>query len=112
MPSEKVILKPTRGWSSLGLTDVWEYRELLWFLTLRDIKGRYRQMALGPFWIIIKPLVHMVVFSLLFGRLAKLPSDELPYTIFTFTAILPWNYFSGAASASVAYTCSGLYLSV
>jgi lipopolysaccharide transport system permease protein len=100
MYSGKVIIKPTRGWSSLGLADVWEYRELLWFLTLRDVKGRYRQMALGPFWIVIKPLVHMVVFSVLFGRLAKLPSDELPYTIFTYTAILPWNYFANAATAS------------
>ena len=110
MYSEKIIIKPTRGWSSLGLTDVWNSRELLWFLTLRDIKGRYRQMALGPFWIIIKPLVHMVVFSVLFGRLARLPSDELPYTVFTYTAILPWNYFSGAASASVGSLVSRMHV--
>ena len=110
MYSEKIIIKPTRGWSSLGLADVWNSRELLWFLTLRDIKGRYRQMALGPFWIIIKPLVHMVVFSVLFGRLARLPSDELPYTVFTYTAILPWNYFSGAASASVGSLVSRMHV--
>lgn len=110
MYSEKIIIKPTRGWSSLGLADVWNSRELLWFLTLRDIKGRYRQMALGPFWIIIKPLVYMVVFSVLFGRLARLPSDELPYTVFTYTAILPWNYFSGAASASVGSLVSRMHV--
>lgn len=95
------VIKPTKGWSSLGLGDVWEYRELLWFLTARDIKGRYRQMALGPLWIVIKPLVNMVIFSFLFGRVAKLPSEGIPYPIFTYTALLPWGYFSGAASTSV-----------
>ena len=95
------IIEPTRGWSSLALYELWQYRELLWFQTWRDIKGRYRQMALGPLWIIISPLVNMVIFSVIFGRLAKLPSDGLPYPIFTYTAILPWTYFSGAAGASV-----------
>lgn len=97
----KLVIQPTKGWGKLALHEVWEYRELLWFLTVRDIKGRYRQMALGPLWIVIKPLVHMVIFSVIFGTLAKLPSDDLPYTVFTYTALLPWTYFSGAASASV-----------
>ena len=96
-----LVIQPTRGWSSLALHELWQYRELLWFLTWRNIKGRYRQMALGPLWIIISPLVEMVIFSLIFGTLAKLPSDGLPYPIFTYTALLPWGYFSGAAGASV-----------
>ena len=96
-----LVIQPSRGWSSLALHELWQYRELLWFLTLRDIKGRYRQMALGPLWIVIKPLVNMVIFSVIFGRLAKLPSEGVPYPIFTYTALLPWTYFSGAADASV-----------
>ena len=96
-----LVIQPTRGWGSLALHELWQYRELLWFLTWREIKGRYRQMALGPLWIIIKPLVNMVIFSVIFGTVAKLPSDGLPYPIFTYTALLPWTYFSSAAGASV-----------
>jgi lipopolysaccharide transport system permease protein len=102
LPAKPVTtIQPTPGWSSLALHELWQYRELLWILTWRDIKGRYRQMALGPLWIILIPLVNMVIFSLIFGKLAKLPSDELPYPIFTYTALLPWTYFSNAASGSV-----------
>ena len=96
-----LVIQPTKGWSSLALHELWEYRELLWFLTWRNIKGRYRQMALGPLWIIIQPLMNMVIFSVIFGTLAKLPSEGVPYPIFTYTALLPWGYFSGAAGASV-----------
>jgi lipopolysaccharide transport system permease protein len=104
------VIQPTRGWGKLALHEVWEYRELLWFLTSRDIKGRYRQMALGPLWIVIKPLIHMVIFSVIFGGLAKLPSEGLPYPIFTYTAILPWTYFAGAASASVGSLVSQMHV--
>lgn len=97
-----IRVKPTRGWGRLALHEIWEYRELLWFLTTRDIKARYRQMALGPLWILINPLVNMVIFSLIFGRLAKLPSQGIPYPIFTYTALLPWEYFSTAAGDSVS----------
>jgi len=96
-----IQIKPNRGWSRLALHELWGYRSLLWFLTARDIKGSHRQMALGPLWIIIKPLVDMVIFSLIFGRLAKLPSDGVPYPIFTYTALLPWTFFSTACIASV-----------
>ena len=96
-----LVIKPTTGWGSLGLGDLWQYRELVWFLTLRDIRGRYRQMALGPIWIIIKPVASMVVFSLVFGRLANLPSDGIPYPIFTYTALLPWIYFQTSTMQSV-----------
>ncbi len=100
VPATTLVIQPTRGWSRLGLGELWRYRGLLWFLTSRDIKGRYRQMALGPLWILIKPLVDMVVFTVIFGGLAKLPSEGVPYPIFTFTAILPWTYFATAASGS------------
>lgn len=96
-----ITIEPPRGWSALDLHELWEYRELLWFLILRDVKGRYRQMALGPLWIVIQPLINMVVFSLVFGELAQLPSEGVPYPIFTFTALLPWTYFAGAAQDSV-----------
>lgn len=94
-------IKVSKGWGKLGLVEVWQYRELLWFLTWRKIKVRYRQMALGPLWIVIQPLVSMVIFTLIFGQLAKLPSDGIPYPIFTYTALLPWGYFSSAAKGSV-----------
>lgn len=87
---------PSKGWISLNLRDIWEYRELLYFLTERDIKIRYKQTVLGVAWAVIQPLIAMVIFSIVFGQLAKLPSNGLPYPIFTFTALLPWTLFSGA----------------
>lgn len=109
-PSEKdlptLVIQPTHGWSSLALNDVLEFKDLLWIFTWRNIMARYRQMALGPLWIILMPLVNMVIFSVIFGRLAKLPSNDLPYPLFTYSALLPWTYFSGAAGAS-AYSLVG-----
>ena len=95
-----VVIQPSRGWSRLGLRDVWEYRELLYFLVWREVKGRYRQMAFGPLWIIVQPLVNMVIFSLIFGRLARLPSEGVPYPIFTYVALLPWQFFADAMRRS------------
>jgi len=95
-----VIIEPTRGWASLGLRDVWEYRELLYFLLWREVKGRYRQMAFGPLWIIIAPLIQMVILSFVFGTLARLPSEGVPYPIFTYVALLPWQFFANAARNS------------
>ncbi len=97
-PAPFLVIQHTRGWGQLGLDELWQARELLWFLTTREIKGRYRQMALGPLWIVLKPVIDMVIFSAIFGGLAKLDSEGLPYPLFTFTAILPWTYFSNAAS--------------
>ncbi len=96
-----VRIQPRRGWARLGLGELWRHRELLWFFTTRNIRARYRQMALGPLWILIQPLVSMVIFTLIFGKLAKLPSEGVPYPIFTYTALLPWRFFSTAAQASV-----------
>jgi lipopolysaccharide transport system permease protein len=95
-----IRVERTTGWRSLGLQELWEYRDLLRFLIWREIKGRYRQMALGPLWIIIKPLADMVIFSLIFGGLADLPSEGLPYPIFTYTALLPWTFFAGSLSSA------------
>src|SRR6202163_1670165 len=87
-------IQPSRGWVSLKLKELWEYRELLYFLIWRDIKVRYKQTALGATWAIIQPFFTMVVFSLFFGRLAKVPSDGIPYPIFSFAALVPWTFFA------------------
>jgi lipopolysaccharide transport system permease protein len=89
-------IRPTRGAAGLRLGELWEYRELLYFLTWRDIKVRYKQTFLGAAWAVIQPFFTMVVFSLFFGNLAKMPSDGVPYPVFTFTALLPWTYFAFA----------------
>src|SRR4051794_21997151 len=91
-----VVLEPATGWVPLRLGDLWEYRELLYFLTWRDIKVRYKQTALGATWAVIQPFMTMVAFSLFFGQLARVPSDGLPYPIFSYTALLPWGFFANA----------------
>jgi lipopolysaccharide transport system permease protein len=96
-----VIIQPSRGWVSLGLRDLWEYRELLYFLAWRDIKVRYKQTALGSAWAILQPFFTMLIFSLFFGMLAQMPSDGIPYPIFTFAALVPWTFFAnGLTQAS------------
>ncbi len=95
-----IEIAPSRGWEALDLRGVWEYRELVWFLIWRDIKVRYKQASLGIAWAVIQPVMTMLVFTLIFGRLAQLPSDGLPYPVFTFTALLPWQLFSGALTGS------------
>jgi lipopolysaccharide transport system permease protein len=91
-----VLIQPESGWVSLKLRELWQYRELLFFLIWRDVQVRYRQTALGIGWAILQPLLTMAIFSVVFGRLANLPSDGLPYPIFCFAALLPWQLFSGA----------------
>jgi lipopolysaccharide transport system permease protein len=96
-----VVIEPPRGWGSLGLGELWAHRELLYFLTWRDVKVRYKQTALGVAWAVIQPLSTMVVFSLFFGHLAKVPSEGVPYPLFAFTALVPWTFFAnGLAQAS------------
>ncbi len=90
------VYEPSKGWLSLNLREVWNYRELLFFLTWRDIKVRYAQAALGISWAILQPLLTMVIFSVIFGNLAKLPSDGIPYPVFSYVALLPWQLFAGA----------------
>lgn len=94
-------IEPSRGWVSLHLRELWEYRELLYFLTWRNVKIRYKQTVLGAAWAVLQPFMTMVVFSLFFGKLAKVPSDELPYPIFAYAALVPWTFFAtGLATAS------------
>lgn len=94
-PGRTVIrVEPPRGWRSVRLSELWEYRELIYFLAWRDVKARYKQTILGASWAIIQPFVTMVVFSLFFGRLARIPSDGLPYPIFAYCALVPWVFFA------------------
>jgi lipopolysaccharide transport system permease protein len=95
-----IIIEPQRGWVSLRLHDLWEYRDLIYFLTWRDIKVRYKQTALGAAWAILQPVLTMAVFTIFFGRLAKLPSDGVPYPVFVYAALLPWQLFAFALTES------------
>jgi lipopolysaccharide transport system permease protein len=95
-----IRIEPSRGWISLRLDELWEYRELLYFLAWRDIKIRYKQTALGAAWAIIQPFFTMVIFSIFFGRLAGIPSDGVPYPIFSFAALVPWTFFANSLNQS------------
>jgi lipopolysaccharide transport system permease protein len=95
-----LLIRPARGWLRLNLPELWEYRELLYFLVWRDIKVRYKQTALGAAWAVLQPLLTMAVFSVFFGRLAKVPSDGVPYPVFAYTALLPWQLFAYALTES------------
>ncbi len=95
-----IVIRASRGWVPLNLREVWAYRDLLYFLIWRDVKVRYKQTVLGAAWAIIQPLFAMVIFSVFFGRLAKMPSDGLPYPIFAFCGLLPWQLFAHALTES------------
>ncbi len=95
-----VVIQATSGLSALQLGALWEYRELLYFLVWRDIKVRYKQAALGIAWIVLQPLVSMAIYSIIFGRLLNAPSDGIPYPVFVFAGLLPWQYFAGALTRS------------
>lgn len=96
----ELTIEPSRGWVPLRLHELWEYRELLYFLVWRDIKVRYKQTVLGAAWAIIQPFFTMVVFSIFFGILAKVPSDGIPYPVFAYCALLPWQLFAFALTQS------------
>lgn len=89
-----IHIKPSRGWVSLNFQEMWEYRGLLYFLIWRDIKIRYKQTIMGASWAILQPIFTMVIFSLFFGRLANVPSDDIPYPIFSYSALVPWTFFA------------------
>ena len=95
-----VLIKPPSKWAAIDWRELYEYRELLYFSIWRDIKVRYKQTALGAAWAVIQPFMTMVVFSIFFGRLAGLPSEGVPYPIFTYTALVPWTYFANALTQS------------
>lgn len=93
------VIEPPRGWRVLDLAELWAYRELVWALTLRDLKVRYKQTVLGVAWAVIQPVTAMIIFSIIFGRLAGLPSDGYPYPVFVFAGLLPWTFFANAIAA-------------
>jgi lipopolysaccharide transport system permease protein len=95
-------IRPSRGWRMLDFKELWAYRELLVVLAVRDVKVRYKQTVLGVGWAVIQPVMLMLVFSLFFGRLAKMPSDGLPYPVFAYAALLPWTFFANALGASAS----------
>ena len=88
-----ILVRPSKGWASLNLGELWRYRELVYFFIWRDIKVRYKQTLLGAAWAIIQPFFVMVIFNIFFGKLAKIPSDGIPYPIFSYVALLPWQLF-------------------
>ncbi len=102
--SSTLWIEPIEGWATLKLKELWDYRELLYFLVWRDVKVRYKQAALGAAWAILQPLLTMLIFSVIFGMFAKVPSDGTPYPLFAFVALVPWNFFAtslGQSSNSV-----------
>lgn len=101
LPDKPVVLiEASRGSLTVNLSDLWQYRDLFFILTLRDIKVRYKQTFLGVLWVVIQPLLMMLVFTLFFGRLAKIPSDGIPYPLFAYAGLLPWTFFSNALNSS------------
>ena len=101
-PLPTIVIEPAPRWPAINFGELWANRELLLFLVWRDIKVQYAQTALGAAWAVVQPLMTMLIFTLVFGRLAKIPSDGVPYSVFTLAALLPWMYFSNAFSAASA----------
>jgi lipopolysaccharide transport system permease protein len=95
-PQTVIRIRPSKGWMAINFRELWEYRELLGFLTWREIMVRYKQAVLGVSWAILQPVLTVLIFSVIFGKLAKLPSDGIPYPLFSFAALLPWQLFSGS----------------
>lgn len=100
VPEMTTVIQATHGWSTLGLKDLWEYRELLMLLIWREIRGVYRQTALGASWLFLRPILNVIVLTLVFGVFVKIPSNNLPYALFSLSALLPWGYFSSAVLRS------------
>ncbi|MBX5496737.1 MAG: ABC transporter permease [Bryobacteraceae bacterium] len=94
------IIEPSQGWVQLRLRELWDYKELLYFLVWREVKVRYKQTAIGAAWAILQPLLSMLIFSIFFGRLAKIPSDGVPYPLFSLAGLAPWTFFSNGLSQS------------
>ena len=95
-----IVIEASKSWRALNLLDIWQYRELLYFMVWRDVKVRYKQTVLGASWAVLQPLLTMIIFTIFFGRLAGIPSDNMPYPVFAYAALLPWTFFSNAVTAS------------
>lgn len=105
--AEVIVVEPKKGWMPVNLQEVWKFRELLYFLAWRDVKVRYKQTALGVIWALLQPVLTMAIFSVLFGRFARMPSDGAPYPIFVFIGLLPWNYFASVLGSSTNSLVAG-----
>ncbi len=106
-PVTVLRIEPPSGWRALGLRELWEHRELVGFLAWRDIKVRYAQTVLGAAWAVLQPVMTMIVFSIFFGRLAKIPSDGIPYPVFAYAALIPWGLFANGLSSAAGSVVSG-----
>jgi lipopolysaccharide transport system permease protein len=95
-----LVIQPTRGWASLGLRDLWDYRELLYYLSWRELQGSYRQTALGFSWVFLRPIISMVLLTFVFGRIIEVPTGDVPYPLFVLSALIPWNFFTNAVTRS------------
>src|SRR5579872_2196968 len=95
---QQMVIRASRGWIGIDTAELWRFRELLYFLVWRDFKVRYKQTALGVAWAVLQPVFNMVVFTIIFGRLAHLPSDGLPYAVFVYAGLLPWTFFSASVN--------------
>src|SRR5215212_1444528 len=101
LPDEPLTtIEPSKSWSALNLRDLWNYRELLYFLIWRDVKVRYKQTALGVTWVVMQPLLSTLIFTVFLGQLARVPSDGAPYSLFVFAGLMPWTFFSSAVTGS------------
>ncbi len=98
MANHVIRIEAGKGFRALGLGELWDYRDLLWFNILKNIKSKYRQMALGPLWIIIQPVIAMLLFTFVFGKMAGLSDDGIPYTLLTFSALIPWTFFQNSCT--------------
>ena len=105
-----ILIEPMRGWVPVNLRELWQYRELLVFFIWRDLKVRYKQTVLGVVWVILQPVMTMIVMSVVFGKMARIPSEGIPYPIFAYTALLPWTFFSGGLSRAAGSMVSSANL--
>jgi lipopolysaccharide transport system permease protein len=110
LPHPTVVIQRRRGWLDFGLEGLWHYRELLYFLVWRDVKVRYKQTAIGAAWAVLQPLVAMAIFTVIFGYFARIPSNGVPYPLFAFAALLPWNLFSQALTRGAASLVTNAHL--
>jgi lipopolysaccharide transport system permease protein len=107
---QSTVIEASRGWSALGLKEVWRRKELLYLLVAREIQATHRQTALGLSWIFLRPVIHMLMLSLVFGRVIRVPSDGVPYPVFALAALLPWNFFSNAVTKASRSLVDNLHL--
>src|SRR2546423_8908463 len=111
LPDEPLsIIEPSQSWAALDLRAVWTYRELLYFLTWRDVKVRYKQTALGVAWVVMQPLLTTLVFTIFIGGLVRVPSDGIPYPLFVYAGMLPWTFFAAAITSSSSSLVSNAHV--